>query len=305
MDINGALPMSVAVQVNRSRGAANRPRARLAVASIGALVPQQDFACVVHSVFKSACNLAWGESLLFLAANPIGNGPTTLLLRPGVTVDLREFFAADETVVCRAATLRGSRVAVQVAEATVWRPDLPRALLPSTRVRINQQCATQRLLHWRCTHTSVIARQAASVVDALVLAARDCDATRAEPLVARLIGWGEGLTPAGDDFLVGWLAAMDRLANCDAQRDFLDALHRVIVARVGATTLLSRHFLRLATRNLRVEPIERLLDALLCEHRIDIVHDAIRSALAIGATSGADTLSGVLAAIAGHFPTEP
>lgn len=305
MEHNGALPIANAAHVERDRTVVSRPRAHLAVASIGAHVPRQDFACVVHSVFRNVCNLAWGESLFFLAAHPIGNGPTTLLLQPGVPVDLREFFDAGERVVRRDATLFGVRVAVQFERATVWRPALPRALLPPTRVRINEQCATQQLRHGRSTHASVLAREGSAVIDALVLATRDCDAARAEPLVTRLIGWGEGLTPAGDDFLVGWLGALARLANCDAQRDFLAAAQRVIVSRVGATTSLSGHFLRLATRNLWVEPIERLLDALLCEHRIDIVHDAIQNALAIGATSGADTLSGVLAALRRYQPTEP
>jgi hypothetical protein len=196
-------------------------------------------------------------------------------------------------------------VAVQLARATEWRHALPHTRLPSTCVRANEQCATQALRHRRCTHASVLAREAAAVVDALTLAARACDAARAEPLVARLIGWGEGLTPAGDDFLVGWLAGLARLAACDAQRDFLAAMQRTIVSRVGATTLLSGHFLRLAARNLWVEPIERLLDVLLCAHRIDVVHNAIRTTLAIGATSGADTLSGVLAALRGYLPMEP
>jgi hypothetical protein len=274
----------------------------LAVASIGYLVPRTGFGCRVHSVFRTACNLARGETLLTVATERAGNGPTNLLLQSCAVPDLRTLFDTGETLHGEAASLRTRRTRIHLGAARVWRPVARRHLLPAPDIAPNLRVARARLAQGRSTHSSVIDREAAPVIAQLLSACGGRDATAAQALAGRLIGWGEGLTPAGDDFLVGLLAAFDRLAVGPVERQFFDALATAIGARVGATTAIAAHFLKLAVRSQWVEALDGLLDALVCERQASLVDIAITRVLETGATSGADTLSGVLAGLATWRP---
>ena len=55
-------------------------------------------------------------------------------------------------------------------------------------------------------------------MSALRDACRALDRERAARRIERLVGWGEGLTPAGDDFLIGLLAGLDALVHGEPRR---------------------------------------------------------------------------------------
>jgi hypothetical protein len=124
------------------------------------------------------------------------------------------------------------------------------------------------------------------------------DAEAAERSVHRLVGWGEGLTPAGDDVLTGMLAAFDApLFAAPARRRFRDALAAACVVRVSRTTAIAAHQLRLAAGGHHGEAVLRVRDALLGADDPRVVDAALERALAIGATSGAATVAGVVAGL--------
>ncbi len=99
---------------------------------------------------------------------------------------------------------------------------------------------------------------------------------------------GEGLTPAGDDCVVGALAAIHRLAPGwltanDGQR------HRLADAARRRTTDVARDFVLEALDGRFAEPVLALLTAGSDED----AGSAARRLLVMGATSGADTLCGI------------
>jgi hypothetical protein len=104
----------------------------------------------------------------------------------------------------------------------------------------------------------------------------------------QLIGLGKGLTPAGDDCVVGALAAMHRLAP-----EWLAAggalLERLADTATTRTTDVARDFLLEALHGRFAEPVRTLLTA----RAADLAAHAARDLLAMGATSGADTLGGI------------
>lgn len=105
---------------------------------------------------------------------------------------------------------------------------------------------------------------------------------------ARLAGLGVGLTPSGDDFLLGtmlcaWLAHPMPTAYCAAAAG----------ASVLKTTLLSAAYLRSAAEGQFGAPWHRLLDALEAGSDEDLAA-AAHAVLAYGHTSGADALAGFL-----------
>jgi hypothetical protein len=108
-----------------------------------------------------------------------------------------------------------------------------------------------------------------------------------------LIGLGEGLTPAGDDCLVGALALIHRF-----DRPWLAAQPRIRAAvrskTLRGTTAVAREFLLHALDGHFAESVADLVHA----DSVAGVREGAARLLAVGATSGADTLLGMGLALA-------
>jgi hypothetical protein len=282
----------------------DKPATTLAVASVGYLLPVGDFACVVHSVFARAVNFARAGGLLTLASPQAGDAPTTMVLRHEPAQDLRKLFEVGSVARCRDRNLCSARVVVRLDVARIWRPQPRRDRLARNQVDAHLRVAADRLALKRQTCQSVISGPAATRTVALAQACLDLDRDRAVALASSLIGWGEGLTPAGDDFLVGFLAGLDALADDAARRHFRDELGLAIAARAGRTTEVAAHFLRLAARRHYADVLDRLRGALLCAHRCALVERTLQRAFDVGATSGADMVSGLLTGLKAWLPIE-
>ena len=282
-----------------ARAAARPPRAVLAVESIGYLLPAGDFVGDVHSVFARACNVAYGNLLLTLVAPGFGDGPTTLRLGHDVPTDLRHLFRPGDRVRSQVGSSLSRGITLDLANATVWRPAPLRPFVPVAQITVNMGLAGAVLACRRRTHSSVIDRDGGDALAGLAQACRERDVGRALPHVDRLVGWGEGLTPAGDDVLVGWCAALCALVgDCSDRTHFLRGFSAAIVARTRRTTPIAAHYLRLAAQGHFNADVTRLRDALLCKHDLIFVESALDAALAVGATSGADMVTGMIAGIA-------
>jgi|GEM_PF-3159614 len=101
-----------------------------------------------------------------------------------------------------------------------------------------------------------------------------------------LIGLGPGLTPSGDDFLMGALAALDGLG----QTNMHAALGAAVVAAAGGTSPLSASLLRAAAAGHVGEKLHVMVAALLAGD----TDAAIAAAARIGHTSGWDALAGAV-----------
>jgi hypothetical protein len=264
---------------------------QLAVASIGERVPRGDFDARVHSVFTHACNFEGDAGWLGVGLSPSCEGPTALRLAPGGGVDdLRGWFDVGERVARRGGVVRAARLVLVLSGAATWRPRRRRALLERETIAARLAAARSRLRAHGLA--SVLADGAAA--DALARASRARDVGASLAAIDRLVGWGEGLTPAGDDCLVGWLAGLHRLAG--ARDAYRDAVAHAVAARSARTTPFAAHWLRLAAAGDFSEPVDRACDALLFAPQPDELPPALDSLLGLGATSGADTLHGLLAA---------
>jgi len=278
----------------------------LSAERIGYLVPATDFDGDVHSVFARACNIACGDLLLTLVASGLGDGPTTLRLSRAAPADLRVLFRPGDRVRCRDGLAHSRGVAWRQAGATVWRPVALRPVVAIPQVAAHLRFAVAALARRRRTHSSVVDREGGATLAGLAQACRELDVEHAWPHVERLVGWGEGLTPAGDDVLVGWCAALHALAGDSRdRRHFLRDVSAAIVARTRRTTPIAAHYLRLAAQGHFNADVTRLRDALLCEHDPVCVQDALDGALGVGATSGADMVTGMIAGISAWLDTGP
>ena len=118
------------------------------------------------------------------------------------------------------------------------------------------------------------------------------DAERFVDGARRLIGLGEGLTPAGDDLLVGSLAVARRF-----RPDFLvdnPGIGRALAdTALGGTTLVGREFLFEALEG----RFSEIVIALLTAADVPRARAALDDLLELGATSGADTATGMRLAV--------
>ena len=126
---------------------------------------------------------------------------------------------------------------------------------------------------------------------ALREAYRNGDADAIAHAVHGLIGLGPGLTPAGDDALIGWLAGIE-LLGADGRRSLLC---QAVRERLARTTDVSRAHLEDALAGAFSEPLARFANALL-RGRAE-AERALADLAAVGATSGLDAAAGVLAAL--------
>ena len=106
--------------------------------------------------------------------------------------------------------------------------------------------------------------------------------------LSQFIGLGEGLTPSGDDFLVGllwalWVGEADRLPGFDT---FLYAVQSIL----HKTNDISAQMLRFAIRKRFTEP---LISLARVSGPTDCA-EAFKRIAAFGHTSGFDTLCGLL-----------
>ena len=294
------------------RSASLRSRSATLVSEAIRPILKRPGSAVVHSVFRSAINLETAGALVTLADAGVGPLPNGLIvdlgpdarrvgIRPGTRVVFEDrailFPDAGIAIDLRIARRWDPRLpwhrAAGLAAAGHWRQAAARrrrlvavaaALLPGARIGLGE------LMPADGTATDgMILRVARPALERLEMALRIGDVGAAGHAARGLVGLGPGLTPSGDDALVGVAAAACALGGPGAA-GFL----RPIVADAAVrTTMVGATFLRHAAQGQFAERLHRLLPALLAEDDRPL-GPAIDAALAWGASSGADTLVGVL-----------
>lgn len=248
-------------------------------------------AAVLH-LFNHACNLIneQGE-ILSLVTESIGPGPFAVVLP--LETPFSEILSVDSPVTVDGSALTLGAVRIETAAARLWQPRPDWAGLRCQKERAGS-------FYQLLTGAQPAAAGPQSTVDRAVqrklgdaaarlfpaIAAFDLDGCRA---AARdLAGVGIGLTPSGDDFLMGVIYALWASRPADA-RDRL--VGEIVTSAAARTTSLSAAWLRAAARGEAVLPWHELVDALK-EPDPTAVSRAVQRILSIGHSSGADALAG-------------
>lgn len=244
----------------------------------------------VLSVHGSAVNLLLDGSLVTIAGRRIGGLPNGLLIdepfaprllgvRAGMSVRAGNGrLAIDEAA-----------FAVGVHGARRWRPELrPMATPADLAVRIG--LARRAAARTQGGLSGIVPGHdpLAALATALARGSVQDIATAGRALV----GLGAGLTPAGDDVLVGLTAGLTALGDSRA-RGLAGAWAG---DATGRTTVAAEAFHRHAAAGAYSERLHDFLRALLCQPK-GAIPAAVHAAARWGATSGADTIAGVLLAL--------
>jgi hypothetical protein len=145
---------------------------------------------------------------------------------------------------------------------------------------------------------SLISRRFGEAVRALVAATQRFD-SETTPIVSQLIGLGTGLTPSGDDFLVGYLAGLWCSAGDSAERwRFVSDVGQAIIHLSAQTNDISRTYLYHAAHGQVSNRLETLARAICGVEPRGFLLAAAKSAFQTGHSSGMDMATGLLIGLA-------
>jgi len=264
----------------------------------------------VAAVFERSFHLRSGDLFVCIGDPAIGNGPLTLI------ADMRA--APRGLHAGQPARIAESRIAIGAVtfvceRCEPWHPPRwPQAAAPSMLVQAREavvrRAATDapaegfgRAIADAKLPTDAFARTArrrlARLRSSLVasVAARSAAAIAVADPVRDLVGLGPGLTPSGDDVLIGALALLDALAPDHADAGAMRANLAGAVGDVppGLTSPLSHCFLRVAAAGHVGERLHAAVSSCVSGD----VDAAIAAVRAIGHSSGWDMLAGIATAL--------
>jgi hypothetical protein len=280
---------------------------RLDALTAGLGAEPKAFTGTLHSVFAQACNIECAPGqLLGLVARDVGAVPRGFQLATPEGFRFLDHARAGASVSSRAGLLRieHSALSVDLRPAIPWRSHLDEHPVVCERAAV----ATAWRAAWRALAVQggavPLQRQAGDAIKNLVDAALSSRPDQVADAVRRLIGLGDGSTPAGDDFLVGFVAGLAALPP-DRERDtFRAAIATAIVADAARTGAISRLYLEAAIAGEVSESLAALAAAI---GRGDEQGTARAAAIAldVGASSGAAASYGLLLAVRATKPVTP
>ena len=254
----------------------------------------------VAAVHSRVCVVSLAdESLLTLAAPEIGGLPRSIRFDAPSGLAFENAIPVGADVAQRGGILRiaGSPISIDLRCAALWRSPLRDLRLDGARRAVADALSAAHAALGQDGRNMRWVRLAGARPAALMAATRALDAASAESAISGLVGLGEGATPAGDDFLVGYFAALWACAAANAPRlAFLADVSGRVRRLAPRTNRVSRVYLEAAAEG---EVSERLFD--LARHisagsDADTIQRVARAALAVGHSSGACGLQGFLAA---------
>jgi uncharacterized protein DUF2877 len=260
-------------------------RARISTPIVRSGVLAQEFcatraAAEVAAVYERSLYLRADDVFVCIGEPVVGNGPSTLIvdcrlselgLRPRVSATI-----ADQKIAIGSTTFTLDR-------CTRWVPPAWPAVPSPDRLTATCAALVRRLAVGAPQHSPLVSKRIARF-EAWLSAPRS---TMED--VHCIVGLGPGLTPSGDDVMIGALAMLDALNERDAHASLAHAINAIAP---GQTSPLSHCFLRAAAAG---HISERFHTIVSCVITGDVDH-AIATARTIGHSSGWDMLTGAVIA---------
>ena len=275
---------------------------------------------VVRSVFnRTLILMTRREEAICVVRRDVPINPTNIVTDLQKNIDFTDLgFEIDTPFSISNDLLRiGDKLVVSLADAKVWNPVFPRNIRSRERVQENLGFVVElverngnltglgelipfleEILDGRdckLNLSNMYARAAAPRIVGLIQGIQKGDLTNVRKNAEDLFGLGPGLTPSADDMLAGVMLGLLALTESNRRRiDYILDINRIIVAGAAKkTNWYSCDLLTHASRGLGSQPLMRLLQVVLTGERIEI-SKAVRKVLSVGATSGTDTVLGIL-----------
>jgi hypothetical protein len=232
---------------------------------------------ILH-VFDQVCNLInERREILSIVTPQIGNGPFNLV------VDDRIFFARHLNLESQISISPNKLILANLTFNTTgikfWNPQPNWEVLHAGRDDILNQLFSLSTHNYQVSISN-------SLVSNLSAALANVEISTAKSATTQLAGLGQGLTPSGDDFLMGaiyatWIIHPSEVAGA--------LVKEIVDVAAPLTTSLSEAWLRSAGKGEAGILWHELFDALITSQNIDL---QVTKLLSVGETSGADALAG-------------
>lgn len=283
---------------------------QLQATSLGEAIPRANFDATIRSVFDSAVNfrLANEDRLITLLISDRYELPQ------GIRINDKNISLQSLTVGLRAASRGGilrfdsSSLTIDLRGAPVWKcrvPELHADMLVPVAMQawssawefLNRQ---QRLKHteivaddlFQLDAGSLLNRKLSQPILQLVSAAEQFDVQGAIHSAKKMIGLGPGVTPSGDDILIGFFAGLWSLAGDDqAQLSFMHSFGESLLNVAKQTNEISRTYLYHAGQGQFSSSLSNLAEAIALGGQVE---SAIHEAMRVGHSSGMDSVTGLL-----------
>lgn len=247
----------------------------------------------VAAVFARSCYLDLEQRIVALVHPDLGRGPLNVVTPP-VGLGLAGLAVGTAVRVEPPEIMIAPDVRIDLSEAQIWNARLPSLSAASLHRRGIERIKDVLAGAPPESLARPAARPARALegMDALYAGLRSGDPATVAAAASRLAGLGPGLTPSGDDLLVGALIA----AALVHPRRAAAVGGEVLKAAGGRTTRISLAYLEAASRGEASEAWHGLARA-LDGGSDDAIAEAATRAMATGETSGADMLTGFLLAL--------
>ena len=307
--------------VDRVRSSALSLRALSVSSFVAATLPAEPESWRVHSCYRRTVNIIGGQGV-WVSLHPLGVPLHAYSIIVDIGADAVPFLCAtpgESVRISRSLIEIGDcGVAIVLEGADTWDAALGRtgyfsrgsaaAALRELRV-LARACPGQSLFLARVLVTRAVALAPGQDTDLRSLLGARLDDTlndivaawqaqSADRLAAALgpaIGLGFGLTPSGDDFVTGFVAAAHCFAGTDVLpgEGLIDDLVAAMRPLIRSTTLPSYFMLKAALEGFYPEPLRGLVGSLASRDpaKMRFCIDRLSD---LGATSGRDMLAGVL-----------
>lgn len=231
----------------------------------------------VHSRFRHAMNFmaADGHLLTLLDACRYPNLPDAVRLQLPHGWDWREMTGAMDGL----------------EKAVIWQPE---RALAQTGEHPAHHAALAEALQKQPVESALMLLPGGDSTKRQPLLSAQSSAQALTAQVAQLIGFGHGLTPDGDDYLLGYLAALWRWQDTPRIAGHFRLMREIITGQLNRTNDISAHYLGRAAHGHFSEPVCDLMMLLTQQASNGQIQTAARNVMQFGASSGADCLAGML-----------
>jgi hypothetical protein len=250
---------------------------------------------VVHSVFARAVNFEVCGNMWTLLSAPQADLPYGIRL-PLTSLEALGLRSGDSVYVRAGFIGIGCgepRLVVDCRTTPRWIAKSPTRLESGLGGRLALVSAAARARSW----------PGSAVIAHAVVRALQNGAAALDDVLVKVVGRGPGVTPSGDDVLIGILAVLTSPCSGIAGAKAAAAIGRLIDRLLPTTTTVSGHLLRQAVKGLLSRPLQELISALVGNSGPEEFVGAIKRVVDTGATSGADACMGMLACASAFLET--
>jgi hypothetical protein len=270
----------------------------------------------VHSTFERIFNVLISGELVGIARRDVPNGPFNIITDIESNQSMQSLVDKGERIRVDEDLLKfGKELKISLNGAAIWRPRHGVKKPIDIELVKSNLSLLKELAGWRNAGFGQLVLQVEDVtsgvsfndrqlnqvsrsglphIKSLVSGIKFEDLEKVRLSAKNLVGLGPGLSPSGDDLLAGLMVGLRWTVNSfNGNVDHVDEINRTIAHVAEDTTMLGKQLLIRAAAGEVNESVENLLEAILVGHGKD-VKTAAEKVLAIGETSGVDSIVGIL-----------